>query len=321
MDFHEGSHFRVDRLMTGTRTLRQLLAALARKELDILHATTTLYWATARESLALTACRLAGVPTVLHIRASTQTVAWHKALNKPTRMLVDGALRQASSILVLSEELQAYLTAALPGQRIDRIGNMVEEQPPPTDAVLPPKTRFRVLFVGAVTPLKGVAELAEAVLGMPDVELALVGGTGGAIHAGDMARQQAALAALRATGRLVETGELPSLRVMQAYREADVFCLPSHREGLPNVLLEAMACGLAAIVTPVGAVPEVVAPDLAQLVAVGDVGALRDGLAALQADPAARLAMAARAQIAVRERFGVDAVMRRYLGLYRQLVG
>src|SRR3546814_1866729 len=68
--------------------------------------------------------------------------------------------------------------------------------------------------------------------------------------------------------------ELPTW--MQA---ADLLCLPSHSEGVPNVVLEAMSCGLPVVATRVGGIPEVL-PDLAGImVPPRDVPALAAALA------------------------------------------
>lgn len=318
--FTERSALRLDRARPTVRALSQLAGLLAARKLDVLHATTTLFWATPRDCLALAQCRAVGVPTVLHIHASNQIIAWRAALTRPQRWALDAVLRQASCVLVLSEELESYLTQQLPGLPVQRLGNMVALPDKPHPQVLATRTRRRVLFVGAVTPLKGVTELAQAVLDLPSVELAVVGGHGGAIDPSQGAAMAAALTRLRATGRLVELPEQTPEAVMQAYREADVFCLPSHREGLPNVLLEAMASGLPAVVTPVGAVPEVVRGDLAEVVPVAQPDMLRAALARLLGDAERRADLAQRAQAAVMARYSVDAIMAGYRTIYLALV-
>ena len=99
----------------------------------------------------------------------------------------------------------------------------------------------------------------------------------------------------------------------------DVFCLPSFAEGLPLVVLEAMAQERPVVATAVGGTPEaVVNGETGLLVPPGDVGALAAALAALLCDPerARRLGEAGGAR--VRAVFSADEASRAILGLYDQ---
>jgi glycosyltransferase involved in cell wall biosynthesis len=74
---------------------------------------------------------------------------------------------------------------------------------------------------------------------------------------------------------------------MAAYGEADLFVLPSEREGLPNALLEAMAAGLPVVATPVGGIPSVVEPGIhGLLVPPDDPEKLAQAVADILDDPA-----------------------------------
>jgi len=321
--FSERSAFRLDRLKPAGNALAQLAGILVKHKPHVCHITTTLFWATPRDAVALALCRAARVPTVLHIHASTQIIAWREGLDAARRKALDGVLRKANAVLVLSRELEAYLRHELPGLRVDRIGNMVDlhDMDAAGAPLLPPRGRPRVLFVGALTPLKGVTELATAMLALADCDLVLVGELGGAIDAGQRAALQAALARLRETGRLIELGQLTPHEVSRIYREADVFALPTWREGLPNVLLEAMAAGLPCVVTPVGAIPDVIADGRALEVPVGDAAALQMALARLLADPQLRQRLGELGRAEVLANYSVAAVMQRFRALYLSLQG
>jgi glycosyltransferase involved in cell wall biosynthesis len=94
-------------------------------------------------------------------------------------------------------------------------------------------------------------------------------------------------------------------------RRSDVFLQISSSEGFPNMLLEAMALGCASIVTPVGAVPEVVGADgeCAFIIPVGDAAMLADRMIRLAADHDLLARMAAAAQTRVVERFTEHTVI------------
>ena len=106
----------------------------------------------------------------------------------------------------------------------------------------------------------------------------------------------------------------------ECYAEAQVLCLPSRREGVPLVLLEAMSFGLPVIATPVGGVADYVEhEDNGLLVPPGDIDALAVSIAMLAADPEfrARLGEAGRRRVA--EQAGPDTIARRWRETYAEL--
>jgi glycosyltransferase involved in cell wall biosynthesis len=106
-------------------------------------------------------------------------------------------------------------------------------------------------------------------------------------------------------------------------RAADVFVLPSLREGLPNALLEAMSSGCACIVTKLPGVTDHLVDDgrSGVLVPPGDVDALEQALRRLLADPALRASLGNAARRTIETRYSLDRAADQYLDAYRRLLG
>ena len=105
--------------------------------------------------------------------------------------------------------------------------------------------------------------------------------------------------------------------VERVLKSSDLFVLPSRWEGMPNVLLEAMAAGLPIISTEVEGVREVLGPGTdAQTVPFGDSEALIGRIQDLLADEAAAKSLAAANRVRVVEHFTLDAMARRYEGAW-----
>ena len=97
----------------------------------------------------------------------------------------------------------------------------------------------------------------------------------------------------------------------------DVFCLPSSAEGLPIVVLEAMAAARPIVASAAGGTPELVAEGVTGLlVAAEDPEALAAALASLLADPARARAMGEAGRDRVRSEFSLERSTARVLDLY-----
>ncbi len=103
---------------------------------------------------------------------------------------------------------------------------------------------------------------------------------------------------------------------------ADVFCLPSLMEGMPNALLEACATGLPVVATRVGGVPElVVADETGLLVPPGRGEALADAIDRILVDRSLATQLGRNARRRIEDEFSVGVVARKYGALYEALTG
>lgn len=106
-------------------------------------------------------------------------------------------------------------------------------------------------------------------------------------------------------------------------RACDLFVLPSFaNEGVPQALMQAMACGLAVVTTPIGSITEIVTDDeTGVLVAAKDAPALRTAISALLRDGTRRERLGTRARTVALERFGESLMVDRMIALFRAAHG
>ena len=157
---------------------------------------------------------------------------------------------------------------------------------------------LRLLAVGTITPRKGHLLLVEALAGLRELDWTLT-------CIGSLERDAAAAAALRRAiaahgliDRVALAGERPPELLSDAYRDADLFVLPSYHEGYGMACAEALAHGLPVIATTAGAIPDTVPTAASILVPPGDATALREALRRALCDGALRRRLAAGAALA-----------------------
>lgn len=187
----------------------------------------------------------------------------------------------------------------------------------------PPRRRaekgpVEIVSVCRAVEKKGLDDLFRALGRLPkglDWRFTHIGG-------GKTAGLETLASRLGISDRITFRGALPREEVIAAYARSDIFALASRiakngdRDGLPNVIMEAMAMGLPVVSTAVSAVPEIVDEEVGILVPPRDPAAFAEALAALAADPARRIALGAAGAARVRQHFtpqpGLDTLRRRF---------
>ena len=176
---------------------------------------------------------------------------------------------------------------------------------------------LHILAICRLTPLKGVSVLLKALAqiaasaAVPSVQLVVVG-DGPARE--DLERDAAAYGLAQ---RVTFTGYRSQDEVAAHLDEADLFILPSFAEGVPVVLMEAMASSVPVIATRVGGVAELVEDGVSGLlVAPSDVEGLAAAIVRLAADPALRRRMGAAGRAKVEAEFVSRQEARRLAALF-----
>jgi glycosyltransferase involved in cell wall biosynthesis len=161
----------------------------------------------------------------------------------------------------------------------------------------------RVLFVGNLSERKGVTDLLQA-LALPGLdtarlEVTLAGG-------GDVEAYEAKARQLRIDSFVRFAGWSDQQQVARLMARADVLVLPSYDEGLPLVILEALANGVAVVCSPVGEIPSVLSDGASALfVQPGDVAGIAAGLRRVLQDAELRAALERNGRALYEETFSI----------------
>jgi glycosyltransferase involved in cell wall biosynthesis len=178
-----------------------------------------------------------------------------------------------------------------------------------------------ILTVGSAEPRKGQALLIEAVAALRergvDARLTIVGG-------GAQLEELRMLASrLGVAGDVDFSGAVGQGEIGEYYERADAFAMASFAEGIPVVLMEAMASGLPVVSTHIAGIPELISDgEAGYLVPPGRVDVLADALErVLSASADERAAMGRTGRAKVEAEFAIDGVARQLLAVFGETSG
>ena len=292
-------------LLPFTMALRRSVRRLAPTS-DIVH----VHWG---PTAALAAPWRSGQPYVLTLHGSDVTLARRGGL---WLGMLRRALRDAAGVDVVAEEQRRFLAE----QGLWDAARPIEVIPAgvPEDLIARPRDvraegAFRFLYAGRLVESKGVTDLlgafAEVRKAGIDAELELIGA--GPLE--DSLRERAGTGPL--AGRVRFRGAIPHDKALDAIARADALVLPSHGEGSPLVVAEALALGTPVIGSRVGAIPELLG-SYGLVSGPGDVRALAADMEQLARDPDLWQRLSAKGRASAAEHLGWDTIARETVEFY-----
>ncbi|PYR90354.1 MAG: hypothetical protein DMF84_20795 [Acidobacteria bacterium] len=279
-------------------------------------------------AVAASALRRAGVPYLLSPNGTALRIE-RRRLAKLAFDLTIGSrvVPHAARVLAVSRAEDRQLqSAGVPASRVRLVPNPIDEH---EFAIAPEPRAFRaahalgdgpvVLYLGTLTPRKGVDVLVRAFARMNDPSARLV------VAGNDMGSSAAIVALARDAGlrdRFIRVGLLRGRDRLGALAAADVVVYPSRDEVFGLVPVEALLCGTPVVVSSDSGCGEVIGQlGGGHIVPVGDAITLADAIAAILRSPALWRARVATAAARARQRFGTDVVCARLEEVYREVAG
>jgi glycosyltransferase involved in cell wall biosynthesis len=311
-----GHEQRIGKGLHAMRGLARLALEVARRRVDVVDVHSSTGGSLARKVAALTIARLGRVPVVFHLHAGGAAALLDGERGGIQARLLRHALRTADCVVSLTPGWDDRVRRAVPVRRSRVVGN-VPSLPAPVTRREPDRT---IVCLGHLYRRKGVHDLLDAfaLLRHDDPELVLVL-AGEGPEAAPLAARVAADPLLR--GAVELPGWIGPDAKAQLLSRAGCLVIPSHDEGLPLSLLEAMVSGVPVVATRVGGIPEAVRDGVdGLLVPPADVPALAAAIASILGDGKLRDALTASAAERARERYSAESLAREMAEVFHEVL-
>ncbi|MEK6787570.1 MAG: glycosyltransferase [Pseudomonadota bacterium] len=279
------------------------------EKLDHLH----VHFATPAAMVGLLFSQMSGIPYSITVHGPDEfyDISKYRLLEK---------FEAASFLICISDFARSQVMRVLPYKHwgkihVCRLGVFPEQFPCREPMIVGTGRPLNLLCVGRLCEAKGQAVLIQAVDDLVrrglDCQLTLVGG-------GELrAELEELVAARQLQSRVVFTGPLNQDQVREHFAQADAFVLASFAEGVPIVLMEAMALGIPVFSTRITGIPELITDGVnGTLVPAGSISALADALLAqveLPAEVQVSRVMLARRQLEQRYNLSINIALLRDL--------
>ena len=279
--------------------------------MDILHAHMASDSSYYRKMFFIRTAALFDKKIIIHSHGGDFKRFYHEESGPGAQKRIRATLNMAGRFIVLSPEWKAFFEPLVEAGKIAVIENGV---------IIPARKKDshsgqKLLFLGRLCREKGVGELLSVMPQLrdnfPDAHLYLAG-----IWEDDGLRQRAA----RMPDCVTYLGWIDEGARMEYMEKCSVFVLPTYFEGQPNVLMEAMAYGMAALSTAVGGIPQLINDGVnGQLIPPRDTEALYLGLSELLSSEDKRQSYGEAARRHMESRPGLPELVDRLCGIYESL--
>ncbi|MBI4719410.1 MAG: glycosyltransferase family 4 protein [Planctomycetes bacterium] len=307
---------RLARHITQLRSLGELLAA---RGPAIVHLHTCSGFSFFRSAADLYVAKRAARPVVLHVHGAGFD-EFHRSAGPLRRRFIARALTGADAVIALSEGWRGKLLSIAPRATVEALENAVD---------LPPAARThehsgpcRFLMLARMDRWKGVDDLLAACANLRATEVAfelVLAGPEGSAGGGEALAAKIHELGIETCARYV--GAVGGEAKEDWLNWADVLVQPSHQEGMPLAMLEAMARGVPIVATSVGAVPEIITPgEHGLLTPPGDPALLARTMRAMASDAASRQAMGRSARALAEMRFSTRRFRDGLVALYDKVL-
>jgi len=300
------------RLAMGLKAVAEVVRK--RRSIDVVHVQVAHQWSIERDLLLVVTARAMGIPVVAQYHGAGQMEDYANGTELHRRCY--RALMRRCRNLVLGPRALEWLRGVDPDAWVDVVPNGIDTPPDPMALPTGPPS---LVFAGRLGERKGTYDLLSALerLGREGVrpETRLLGD-------GEVDAVRARVDGSEAlSGHVSVEGWQDADVVTEALRSSWALVLPSHAEGLPLAILEAMSLGRAVVSTPVGEIDSLVSDGMTGLlVQPGDADGLAAALRQVVSDREATEKMGVRGHERVVADFSTESVLRRLEAVYRSAV-